>query len=296
MRATDAPPPARDGASRETRQRRTPGRGAPARGMPARGARLAPLDRERQARIGLALALAIGLAWLANHAALVWFVDPRARPLETGLRALVQVWLSVGLFIVAHDCMHGSLAPGRPGLNAAVGRVVLFLYAGFPWRPLLLKHHAHHRHAGTADDPDFDHENPDRPVRWYLAFMSEYLSWRLFGWVTLLATLYSAALVVLHPDGAWRWLHVFAFWLFPSLLASIQLFWFGTFLPHRHEAAGGFADRHNSRSNAYPTWLSLITCFHFGYHHEHHLAPSVPWWRLPALRRLRAAGPGSAPA
>ena len=262
---------------------------------------LPTLDKDRQALIGLALAASVVLAWLGNHVALVWFVDPLAQPWETALRVLVQVWLSVGLFIIAHDCMHGSLAPHRPRVNAGVGRLVLMLYAGFPWRPLLLKHHAHHRHSGTAEDPDFDHENPDRPVRWYIAFMGEYLSWRLFSWVTLLATLYSVAVFALHPDGTWRWLHVFLFWLFPSLLASMQLFWFGTFLPHRHEAASladasarrgfadvpskrGFADVHNARSNAYPAWLSLLTCFHFGYHHEHHLAPGVPWWRLPALR------------
>ena len=31
--------------------------------------------------------------------------------------------------------------------------------------------------------------------------------------------------------------------------------------------------------------LSLLTCYHFGgYHHEHHLHPGVPWWRLPGTR------------
>ena len=30
---------------------------------------------------------------------------------------------------------------------------------------------------------------------------------------------------------------------------------------------------------------SLVTCYHFGYHHEHHLYPAVPSWRLPAARR-----------
>jgi beta-carotene ketolase (CrtW type) len=32
--------------------------------------------------------------------------------------------------------------------------------------------------------------------------------------------------------------------------------------------------------------VSLLTCFHFGYHHEHHDTPWVPWWKLPAQRRL----------
>ena len=278
---------------------------------------LPTLDANRQALIGLGLAALVIGAWTWNHVHLVWIVDPLAAPLETALRAALQVWLSVGLFIVAHDAMHGSLAPFRPRVNEGVGGLVLALYAGFSFRALIVKHHAHHRHAGTADDPDFDHENPDRPVRWYLAFMGEYLSWRLFGRVTLLATFYSLAVFALHPDGTWRWLHVFGFWLFPSLLASMQLFWFGTFLPHRHEAGArpdgaggrpdeagarpdgagarpdaGFADRHNSRSNDYPAWLSLLTCFHFGYHHEHHLAPSVPWWRLPAMRRACAVPDG----
>ena len=237
-----------------------------------------------QATIGLALAGAVFAAWIANHIALVWVIDPLARPALTLALVALQVWLSVGLFIVSHDAMHGSIVPFRPRVNAAVGQAALMLYAGFSYRALLVKHHQHHRFAGTADDPDFDHENPDRPVRWYIAFMSEYMSWRLFGWVTLLAVAYSLVLFLFHPDGAWRWTHVFLFWLFPSLLASIQLFWFGTFLPHRHEAGEGFDDRHNARSNDYPVWLSLLTCFHFGYHHEHHAAPSVPWWRLPAMR------------
>ena len=262
-------------------------------------ARNARIDPGVQTAVGLFLAGLVIAAWGANHVALVWTVDPFAQPLLTALLFAVQVWLSVGLFIIAHDAMHGSLAPKRPQLNEWVGGLALALYAGFSYRALLPKHHDHHRFAGTADDPDFDHENPDRPVRWYLAFMGEYLSWRLFGWVTLLAVIYSLLVFAFHPQGTWRWLHVFVFWLFPSLVASVQLFWFGTFLPHRHELISddgrGFDDRHNSRSNAYPAWLSLLTCFHFGYHHEHHLAPGVPWWRLPALRRAHLAAEPAAP-
>jgi beta-carotene/zeaxanthin 4-ketolase len=76
------------------------------------------------------------------------------------------------------------------------------------------------------------------------------------------------------------------FWILPAILSSLQLFVFGTYLPHRPGPAG-FDDRHNARSNDYPAWLSLLTCFHFGYHHEHHLRPGEPWWRLPAVRRSR---------
>ena len=28
-----------------------------------------------------------------------------------------------------------------------------------------------------------------------------------------------------------------------------------------------------------PVWLSFLTCYHFGYHLEHHRYPWVLWWR-----------------
>ena len=73
----------------------------------------------------------------------------------------------------------------------------------------------------------------------------------------------------------------------PALGSSLQLFYFGTFRPHCHEAddAAGFADRHNTRSEDFGTLASLASCFHFGYHLEHHRRPDVPWWALPAARR-----------
>ena len=78
-----------------------------------------------------------------------------------------------------------------------------------------------------------------------------------------------------------------AFWSVPSILASIQLFVFGTWLPHREEGPA-FTDRHRARSSAMSVPVSLLTCFHFGgFHHEHHLHPSVPWWALPGTRATR---------
>jgi len=49
-------------------------------------------------------------------------------------------------------------------------------------------------------------------------------------------------------------------------------------------AAQGDDDPHHALSSNFPPWLSLLTCYHFGYHREHHEAPGVPWWRLPELR------------
>jgi len=83
--------------------------------------------------------------------------------------------------------------------------------------------------------------------------------------------------------------NIVAFWAVPAVLALGQLFLFGTFLPHRHDR-GSFADAHNARSNGLRPAMSLVTCFHFGaYHHEHHLSPGTPWWRLPTFRREASA-------
>ena len=69
------------------------------------------------------------------------------------------------------------------------------------------------------------------------------------------------------------------------VLGPLVRFLFGTWLPHRADDDAPFADRHNARSPAMSDTLSLLTCYHFGgYHHEHHLYPGVPWWRLPATR------------
>lgn len=195
---------------------------------------------------------------------------------------LLQCWLNVGLFIVAHDCMHGSLVPFRPRLNRAIGRLCLGLYAGFSYDRLIAKHFAHHRHSGTDEDPDFHAAGPRRFWPWYLAFFRRYFGLREFLVLGLLLATY---LLVFRVSPA----NALLLWGVPAILSSLQLFYFGTYLPHRHDDQA-FADRHNARSNAFSPALSLLTCFHFGYHHEHHDQPNVPWWRLPALRASAQAG------
>ncbi len=233
----------------------------------------------RQRVIGLSLAALIIGAWLTVHVGAVFGLDIASSPvlLTIGIVAL-QTWLSVGLFIVAHDAMHGSLAPFQPGVNRAVGRLALLLYAGFSYDKLIPKHFAHHRHAGTDEDPDFDADHPSAFWPWFATFFIRYVGWRELAVQSAVSILYVVVLGVSYAN-------LLLFWALPALLAAAQLFYFGTYRPHRHEEDGPFADRHRSRSHDLPNWLSLLTCFHFGYHHEHHSAPHVPWWRLPRHRR-----------
>lgn len=235
------------------------------------------MTARRQSLIGLSLAALVMGGWLALHVWSVFLLElGPAEALFAPLLIAVLTWLSVGLFIVAHDAMHGSLAPRRPGLNRGVGTACLLIYAGFWFPRLLQKHYAHHRSPGTPDDPDFHAERPGSFWPWYARFFRRYFGWREFAWVAAVSALYLLL-------GA-NLLNVWLFWAAPSLLSSLQLFAFGTWLPHRAEVTE-FADEHRARSNRFPRWLSLLTCFHFGgFHHEHHTHPHLPWWRLPEAR------------
>jgi beta-carotene ketolase (CrtW type) len=79
-------------------------------------------------------------------------------------------------------------------------------------------------------------------------------------------------------------LNLIYFWVVPALLSTVQLFYFGTYLPHR-ELTEPYKDQHRARSNNYSNIFSLLTCYHFGYHWEHHEYPHIAWWRLPLMRK-----------
>ncbi len=235
-----------------------------------------------QRAIGLALALAIAGSWLAIHAyaMFVFELSWTNWPLALAMAA-VQCWLSVGVFIVCHDAMHGTLVPGHRRVNAAIGTVLLALYAGFGWKHLRDAHLTHHKLAGHAGDPDFDEHNPADFKRWYATFFRRYFGWRSILFVHTVVGIYWLVLDI-------PMVQIVLLYGLPALASSLQLFYFGTFRTHRHiagEPANGFADHHNARSEDFGTLASLATCFHFGYHLEHHRRPDVPWWALPDARR-----------
>jgi beta-carotene ketolase (CrtW type) len=188
----------------------------------------------------------------------------------------LQSWLGAGMFIVAHDAIHGSLAPGRRKINATVGQIAVGLYAGFGLRKLAKAHLDHHRAPGTFADPDFHPEGSPAFAAWFLNFFRHYFGWPEMARISAVVALYVFVL------GA-KPMIVGLFWGLPALCSALQLFVFGTYLPHRPERRA-FVDTSRSRSLDYPWLLSLLSCFHFGRHREHHGHPDVPWWRLPSVR------------
>ncbi len=245
-----------------------------------------------QSFIGLTLAALIAGGWLAIHfyGMFVFELTWATLPIAIALAA-VQVWLSVGVFIVCHDAMHGSLAPGFTRINSAVGAVLLMLYAGFNWRTLRDAHFTHHKLSGHKGDPDFDEDNPGHFLRWYWTFFKRYFGWQSLIFVNAVVGLYLFVFDV-------PFLQIFVLYGAPALLSSLQLFYFGTYRPHHQSPMSPFADRHNARSNDFGVLASLASCFHFGYHLEHHRQPEVPWWALPAAKKAgvgRGAGKGANP-
>jgi beta-carotene/zeaxanthin 4-ketolase len=222
---------------------------------------------------GVLISLAVYLSWLVSLIT-AFNIELSVQP-----AVLMIVWLSflyTGLFIQAHDGMHGSLAPAHPKLNHALATLFVWSYASFSYSQLLSEHHRHHAHSGTPlKDPDFHNGKNKGFWSWYAHFMLHYLNWKQWLWQSVLFFAFYYLLSIPME-------RILLFWALPSLLSTFQLFYFGTYQTHRD---GIFEDHHRARSNNFPVWLSLLTCYHFGYHLEHHRSPGTPWYKLPSLKR-----------
>ena len=227
---------------------------------------------------GLIIGLIIIMTWVVSTAFL-FTIDIAQIPIYLIIPAMLwQIFLYTGLFITAHDAMHGVVYPKNKFINDLVGNIGVKIYALFDYQKLVLKHWEHHYHPASQEDPDY-HEGEHRNFFvWYVKFMAVHWSWwRILG-LSLLYNLIKSQLGI--PSN-----NLTLFWVVPSLLSSVQLFYFGTYLPHQ-TPEGGFTDVHRATSIYRPLWLSFITCYHFGYHWEHHEYPLLPWWQLPKARKI----------
>jgi beta-carotene/zeaxanthin 4-ketolase len=211
---------------------------------------------------GVFIALLIISVWCFCLVSLLFWSFSWNNPL-TYLLIFFQMHLYTGLFITAHDAMHGTVSSDTK-INSFIGQVCTGLYAAFSFRKLNSKHHQHHNYVRSAQDPDYHEGNF---VRWYLKFLLEYISlWQ----IVVLAIVFNVLKIWI--DEA----NLILFWVVPSLLSTLQLFYFGTWLPHH----GEHSNKHQSGTQKKNHLVAFISCYFFGYHYEHHDAPGIPWWKL----------------
>lgn len=212
---------------------------------------------------GLLIGWSIILLWFGSLFALLQLPISWSNP-WIYLGVLVQMHLYTGLFITAHDAMHGVVSSNR-SLNQATGWIAALLFSYNFYGRLFPKHHSHHRHVATDLDPDYHPSG--KFFLWYFSFIRQYLS----VWQILLMAVTFNLLKLIYPTE-----NLILFWMIPAILSTFQLFYFGTYLPHM----GDNENRHHSRSQSKNHLWAFLSCYFFGYHYEHHDSPWTPWWRL----------------
>lgn len=217
----------------------------------------------------LIASLVIG-TWGAHLCYLLFFVEPHWANPWIYLHILFQAYLYTGLFITGHDAMHHTVS-GKKWINNAVGYLSVFLFAGMSYGRLIKNHWEHHRYPGTEQDPDF-YVRSQNFFAWWFMFMVRYTTlWQIVAMAILFNLLKYYAGV---PDAS-----LFLFWIIPALLATFQLFYFGTFVPHRRPHTEQMG-RHRARTLKKNHLWAMLSCYFFGYHYEHHESPGIPWWKL----------------
>jgi beta-carotene ketolase (CrtW type) len=244
---------------------------------PVESTSIAVKQETKQGRIYGALIASIIFSLWISSLLLFLSLDVSKMPIfGIALALLWQTFLYTGLFITAHDAMHGVAFPKNAKVNYLIGSVAVFCYAFFSYEQLLKNHWLHHRYPGSELDPDFHNFKHENFFAWYFLFIKRY--WNLGQWVGLLLAFNFMSHILNLPE-----INLILFWIVPPILSSLQLFYFGTFLTHR-KPKEGYNNSHHTQSTSLPVFLSFITCYYFGYHEEHHEHPHVPWWRLPAIR------------
>lgn len=254
---------------------------------------LAALMRQSNLRAWWAVAVNWGLIAGAFAIVVVW-----PNPLTIFVAILIIAGRQLGLGILVHDCAHHSLFTNRR-LNEVVGQWL----AGTPINLSLpgyrSYHLAHHRHAGTANDPDlgFVASYPITQEALRRKFVRD-LTGRT-GWRDLVRSLS-------HFKMAEQWSFIaFHFTLFAVLALAggwwayglwwvAQIFAYPVIARLRQIGEHGVVpDRGNAdpRMNTATTLVSwwerlLIAPNNVNYHVEHHVAAGVPSYRLGRMHRL----------
>ncbi|MFO8008486.1 MAG: fatty acid desaturase [Candidatus Brocadiia bacterium] len=227
----------------------------------------------------------------------------------------------VRLFMIQHDCAHGSFFRTRAA-NNWVGRVIgiLTLTPHDLWRH---SHARHHAGSGNLDRPQVGAIETLTVRRYYALPRLQRLQYRLYrhplvlfiigpvyvffieyrwplrfqrgGWMPWLSTMTTNAGIVALWAGMMAWLGVSTFLLVHlpiALIASFLGVWLfyvqhqfeETYWAHSDEWRSRDAALHGSSHYVLPGVLRWFSA-NIGVHHVHHLCSGIPSYRLPEVLR-----------
>jgi beta-carotene/zeaxanthin 4-ketolase len=222
--------------------------------------------------MGILIAISIILLWLTHLVYSLFFYTFSFTSVFTYIHILLQAYLFTGLFITAHDAMHGTISRKR-GINNFFGRTASSLYACLSYSRLIKNHFKHHKYPGTGEDPDFSPSSQNF-IKWWFLFMKRYSTILQF---VLMAIIYNILKFFTAE------LNIIFFWVLPAVLSTFQLFFFGTYQPHKTPHTHDMLP-HKARSQKKNFVWGLLSCYFFGFHFEHHHSPGTPWWKLYSIK------------
>ncbi len=222
--------------------------------------------------MGVIIALLILVLWVVHLLYSLLYVNPVLTDPVFYFHILLQGYLYTGLFITSHDAMHGNVS--RKGIiNSTAGRLSAFLFAGLSYQKLLKNHIAHHKNPGRDADPDF-YEKSQNFFIWWFVFLKRYTT---ITQLIIMAILFNVLKIWFDES------LIFAFWVIPAFLGTLQLFYFGTYIPHKYPHTRKMKP-HNARTLKKNHLWGMLSCYFFGYHFEHHESPQIPWWQMYKLK------------
>ena len=222
--------------------------------------------------MGLLIAVSITLIWFSHLVYSLLFVEVNFTDPLFYIHIIMQSYFYTGLFITAHDAMHKTVSKNKT-VNDFIGRATAFMFAGMSYKKLKENHFKHHKYPGGENDPDFYIKSQNFFI-WWCAFLLRYTT---VTQLIIMAALFNILKIWFAEINIWF------FWVLPAFIGTFQLFFFGTYLPHKkpHDLK---MEPHKARTQNKNHLWAMISCYFFGYHFEHHDSPHTPWWRLYKLK------------
>src|SRR5579871_2861302 len=232
---------------------------------------------------------------VALQVVLAWFVSDKSWWIVVGAAYLIGAFADHALFVMIHECAHHLLFKNRSA-NRLAG-ILANLPQLFPSSISFERYHIkHHSFQGV-------HElDADLPNRWEAKLINNYFFGKVI-WLLLyplFQTFRISRLKEIKPVDKWIVLN----FVLEAIFITAICFLFGTkailfllfsffFSVGLHPLGARWIQEHYLTHNEQETYsyygVLNTVAFNVGYHNEHHDFPSIPWNKLPEIRKTAPA-------